>query len=361
MSDTKFRGPAGHTFKRIVAFAGMAALVVGMAACSSRTSDSGSSSGATAKKFTQVAVVTPATEADHGWNQQGIAAAEGAAKQLNLKLDKNTNVGYDNTQTILTQVAKKGNDMVIAWASGFTTAAARASTATGVPMLVVDNPSAAIPGKVGVVTFEAQQGAYLAGIAAAMTTKTKTVGVVVSADDINWFNMSGGFIQGVRSVDPAVKIVIAYIGAASYDDSAGGKKVASQVIAAGADVVFGMGDGSTVGYIAAVESAPTPVKYIADIGDVTDLLKDPSTMLTSVRWNMQDSFVQAIKDAENGTFGKKPYTLTVANGGLTLQDTPQLTPEIKSAVDKAKQGIIDGSITVKTSTTKAAVTELLNQ
>lgn len=361
MSDTKFRGPAGPMLKRVVAFAGMAALVVGMAACTSRTDDSGSGSGDTAKKLTQIAVVTPATEADHGWNQQGLAAAEAAAKELDLKLQKNTNVGYDNTQTMLTQVAKKGNGFVIAWASGFTTAAARASNASGVPMLVVDNPSAAIPGKVGVVTFEAQQGAYLAGIAAAMTTQTKTVGVVVSADDINWFNMSGGFIQGVRSIDPSIKIVIAYIGAAAYDDSAGGKKVASQVIAAGADVVFGMGDGSTVGYIAAVESAPTPVKYIADIGDVTDLLKDPSTMLTSVRWNMKGAFVDAIKGVEDGTFGEKPYTLTVANGGLTLQETPGLTTEIKSAVDKAKQGIVDGSIEVKPSTTKAAVNELLGQ
>jgi basic membrane protein A and related proteins len=84
-------------------------------------------------------------------------------------------------------------------------------------------------------------------------------------------------------------------------------------------------------------------------------------MLTSVRWNMKGAFVDAIKGVEDGTFGKKPYTLTVANGGLTLQETPGLTTEIKSAVDKAKQGIVDGSIEVKPSTTKAAVNELLGQ
>ena len=366
MSDTQSLRPGGRILKRVVAIAGMAVLVASMAACTPRGGGSGGpassgASGDSGAKVTNIAVVTPATESDHGWNQQGLAAAKATASALNLTLMTDTNVGYDNTQTILTQVAKKDNQLVIAWASGFTTAAARAASATGVPILVVDNPSAAIPGKVGVVTFDAQQGAYLAGIAAAMTTKSKTVGVVVSADDINWFNMSGGFIQGVRSVDPSIKIVMAYIGAASYDDSAGGKKVANQVIAAGADVVFGMGDGSTVGYIAAVESAPHPVKYIADIGDVTDLLKDPSTMLTSVRWNMEGSFTAAVKAVEDGSFGKDPFTLTLANGGLSLQDTPNLTPEIKAAVDKAKKGIIDGSITVETSTTKAAVTALLNK
>jgi simple sugar transport system substrate-binding protein len=347
----------------------MTVLVAGMAACSARgggggsasPSGSGSSTTSAAAKVSNIAVVTPATEADHGWNQQGLAAAKATADKMGLTLMTDTNVGYDNTQTILTQVAKKGNQLVLAWASGFTTAAARAASTTGVPILVVDNPSAAIPGKVGVVTFEAQQGAYLAGIAAAMTTKSKIIGVVVSADDINWFNMSGGFIQGVRSVDPSIKIVMAYIGAASYDDSAGGKKVANQVIAAGADVVFGMGDGSTVGYIAAVESAPHPVKYIADIGDVTDLLKDPKTMLTSVRWNMEGAFTDAVKAVDNGTFGQKPFTLTLANGGFNLQKTSNLTPAITAAVDKAQKGIIDGSVTVKTSTTKKAVTALLNQ
>lgn len=362
MSAIDLMRPGGRIVKKVAAFAGIAMLLATMAACSSRggTATSGSSTAA-GTKVTNIAVVTPATEADHGWNQQGVAAAKQVAQNLNLKLMIDTNVGYDNTQTILTQVAKKGNQLVLAWASGFTTAAARAASDTGVPILVVDNPSAAIPGKVGVVTFAAQQGAYLAGVAAAMTTQTKTVGVVVSADDINWFNMSGGFIQGVRSVDPSIKIVMAYIGAASYDDSAGGKKVASQVIAAGADVVFGMGDGSTVGYIAAVEAAPHPVKYIADIGDVTDLFKDPNTMLTSVRWNMEGAFTNAVKTVENGTFGKKAYTLTLANGGLSLQKTANLTPEITAAVDKAKKGIIDGSIQVKESTTKAAVTALLDQ
>src|SRR5699024_1852343 len=122
-----------------------------------------------------------------------------------------------------------GPQLVIAHASGFTTAAARASEATGVPMLVVDNADAEIEGKVGVVTFAAQQVGYLGGIAAAMTTQTGTIGMLLSAEDINWFLMSAGYIQGARSVHPDIKIVSAFVGAASYGDSAGGKKVANQV------------------------------------------------------------------------------------------------------------------------------------
>ena len=320
--------------------------------------DTGEGEGKTVKQF---AIVTPEKESDYGWNQQGIWAAKATAEELGIKLDDNSNVGYDNTETILTQVAEGGNDFIIAHASGFNTAGARVGEQTGVPTLVVDFDKN-VPGKVGTVITQAQEGAYLAGVAAAKTTESKTVGVVASAEDLNWFLMAGGFAQGVYSVDPSIKVVIAYVGPAGYGDSAGGTTVTNQVIAAGADVIMGMGDGATIGYLQAIESAngDKPIHYIATIGDVKDIVKDPSIVLTSVMWNFKDTYVQAIKDIEAGTFGTKTYELTVANGGLSLQESESLTGDVAAAVDKAKAGIIDGSVTVKRTTDKDAVQSLID-
>src|SRR5260370_12926525 len=118
-----------------------------------------------------------------------------------------------------------------------------------VPRMTYDIASELVPGLVSNITTAAQQGGYLAGILAARTTKTKTVGIVISASDTNWYEMSGGFAAGVHSVNPKVKIRFAEIGPAAYDDSAGGKRVALTLISAGADVVFGMGDGASFGYL----------------------------------------------------------------------------------------------------------------
>ena len=219
-------------------------------------------------------------------------------------------------------------------------------------------------GRVGVITFSAQQGGYLAGIAAAKTSKSGKLGIAISADDINWYTMSGGFIAGARSVNPSIKIDVAYIAAAGYDDSAGGKKVVQQLIASGDDVVFGMGDGATVGYVAAVDEANqagNPVKYIADIGDVSDLVSNKDEVLTSVLWEFQGAYEQAIKDVKAGTFARSPYDLNLKNGGIKLQETDQLTADIKSAVAKATSGIEDGSLKVPDTTTKDQLTALLNQ
>ncbi|MCU1557099.1 MAG: family transporter substrate-binding protein [Microbacteriaceae bacterium] len=343
----------------LIAVVAVAAILTG---CSGRGTAPASTSSSS--KFSTVTIVTPATESDHGWNQMGLAGATAAAKATSLKLTSDTNVGYDNTQTILTQAAQKsGVGFVIAHASGFGQAAAQANAKTGVPFLITDVPTAQVKDKIGVITFSAQQGGYLAGIAAAMTTKTNKLGIAISADDVNWFTMSGGFIAGAKSVNPSIHVDVAYIGAAAYDDSAGGKKVVQQLIAAGDDVVFGMGDGATVGYVAAVDEANqagNKVKYIADIGDVSDLVTNADEVLTSVLWVFDGAYTQAIKDIKAGTFARSTYNLDLKNGGIKLQKTADMTSAITAATAKAQSGIEDGSITVPDTTTKAQLTALLN-
>jgi len=167
--------------------------------------------------------------------------------------------------------------------------------------------------------------------------------------------MSSGFVEGVFSVDPTIQVLYTSVGPAAYADAAGGKTATEQIIASGADVVFGMGDGATHGYLQAIDAA-SGVKYIADIGDVTPGLSDPSKLLTSVRWNYEPAYVQAIKDVEAGIYGTVTYPVDVENGGMYLQETDQMTPEILAAVEKASQGIIDGSIvpTIATSADEVA-------
>ena len=163
-----------------------------------------------------------------------------------------------------------------------------------------DAPDADQPGVVADVETSSQQGAYLAGILAAETTKTGTLGIVISAADTNWYKMAGGFVAGARSVNPDVKIRFAQIGQAAYADAAGGKRVTTQVIAAGADVVFGMGDGSSFGMLQAVETAKPPagadkVWFIDVIGDKTNVDKK-GVLLSSVVWDFTDIYNQAIAD-----------------------------------------------------------------
>lgn len=356
----------------IVAGLGVASLVLaGCAAGDTATDDTAEEVAETTEEVTEEStapcdpvdvqsfgIATPETEADYGWNQMGILGATLAADAAGIEADINSGVGYDNSESIITQIVEKGNDFAIAHASGFATGGARVAEVTGTPVLVVDLDQL-VECQVAAVLFDAHEGGYLAGVAAANETTTGTLGIVASAEDLNWFTMSGGFIQGAQSVNPDINIVIAYIGPAEYGDSAGGQRVASQVIAAGADIIFGMGDGATIGYLQAIETASTPVRYIATIGDVTEI-DTTGAMLTSVLWNFDLAYSQALADLAAGTYGTTNYVLNVANGGLSLASADGLNADAQAAVEAATSGISDGSITVEKLTTKDAVQALLD-
>ena len=256
-----------------------AAATVLIAACTSQGSSQTSStpgsspSAGTSAKVTKIAIAVPAKISDYGWNQQGVNAARTVAGASGAQLSVISDIGYDNTQSLLGQLARQHAQFIIAHASGYDTAAKQVAMQYHVPIMTYDIASELVPGLVSNITTSAQQGGYLAGILAASMTKTKTVGIVISASDTNWYEMSGGFAAGVHSVNRKVKIRFAEIGSAAYDDSAGGKRVAQTLISAGADVVFGMGDGASFGYLQAISNANVGHKvwYIGDIGSMAPI------------------------------------------------------------------------------------------
>ena len=75
-------------------------------------------------------------------------------------------------------------------------------------------------------------------------------------------------------------------------------------------------------------------------------------------WNFGNTFAEAISQIDAGTFGNAGLVQDVTNGGISLLETPHITPEAWTAVEAAKAGIADGSITVPTTTTQAEVEAL---
>lgn len=321
---------------------------------------SAASSTPKATKVTKIAIALPAKPTDYGWNQQGVNAASSVARSVGAKLNTISNIGYNNTQSILSQLAQGGAQFIIAHASGYDTAAKQVALRYKVPVMTYDVPNELVKGLVSTITTSAEQGGYLAGILAAKTTKTHTVGIVVSASDSNWFEMSGGFAAGVASVNKKIKVLFAEIGPASYDDSAGGKRVASTLISANADVIFGMGDDASFGYLQAVSTAKASHKvwYIGDIGNMGPIDKQ-HVLLSSEIWSFTNVFRQAVTDIQNGTYGVHGYNLTLANGGISMLKTSYISASTWAAMQAAKAKIISGSIKVPVALTISKVKTLV--
>lgn len=296
-----------------------------------------------------IAVLVPEQGTDFGWNQQGVDAARAVAEKYGLEFMPAEGLGYGDVRPTLRELAEEGADLMIAHASGYNTAAPEIAKETGVPVAIVDSPDAIEKGLVADYTLSGHEGAYLAGRMAAKMTRTGTVGIVVSGEPPSWNSQSAGFAMGVKAEGADTKIIYAVIGPAAYADAAGGRRVTESVISAGADVIFGQGNGSSFGMIEAVETTKAvdggKVWFIDVIGDKSSL--DKGHLLSSVLWNMVPVYSAMVEDLKADEFGTKHYQISLADGSVQLLETPHIPEEIWSELMAMRQDIVDGKIKVE--------------
>jgi simple sugar transport system substrate-binding protein len=316
-----------------------------------------------AAELRAIAILTPEQGSDFGWNQQGVAAARAVAAERGLELMVAEGLGYGDVRPTMRELVADGAGLLIAHASGYNTAAPEIAAETGVPVAIVDAPEALRPGLVADYTLSGHEGAYLAGRLAAKLTRTGTVGIVVSGEPPSWNSQSIAFAQGVRAERSDVTIRYAVIGPAAYSDAAGGKRVTEAIIAAGADIVFGQGDGSTFGMLQAVETTRAvdggEVLFIDVIGDKSSI--DKGHLLSSVIWDMTPVYRAMLDDLEAGRFGTRNYQISLADGSVSLLRTPRIPDEVWAELMALRDDIIAGRIAVVPEFDASAVRPLVSE
>jgi simple sugar transport system substrate-binding protein len=305
--------------------------------------------GASAAEVTSLAIMMPEEPTDYGWNQQGFNAAKTVAAKYHLKFIPATGLGYGDVHAELRELADDGASLIIAHASGYNTAAPEIGAEKHVPVAIVDRPKDSKPGAVADYTMSGHQGAYLAGVLASKMTQTKVVGIVTTGEPPSWNSQSAAFAQGVHATDPALRIVYAVIGPAAYADAAGGRRVTESVIGAGADVIFGQGDGASFGMLQAVETRKSngggKVWFIDVIGDKTPI--DKGNLLSSVIWNLVPVYSAMIEDLKANRFGTHPYPMQLADDSVRLLHSKHIPDRVWSEIEAVRQQIIDGKIKVE--------------
>ena len=108
-----------------------------------------------------------------------------------------------------------------------------------------------------------EHAGFLAGVAAATTTETGTVGFLgATQTGHGQEDYRAGFEAGVESIDPDIRVLAAYLDAFGYrqepnDAPEGGRLVADQLYDAGADVIFHVAGRSGLGVLEAASQLST--------------------------------------------------------------------------------------------------------
>jgi basic membrane protein A len=309
----------------------------------------GATSPAATAEVKKLSILIPEEPTDYGWNQQAFDAAKAVAAKYNLQFMPASGLGYGDVRPTLRELANDGASLMIAHASGYNTAAAEIGAETKVPVAIVEKASATKPGLVADYSLSGYEGAYLTGRLAAKMTKTGTVGIVVSAEPLAFNSQSAAFAQGVKAEKADTKILYAVIGPAAYSDAAGGRRVTETVIGAGADIIFGQGDGSSFGMLQATETTKSAkgdtVWFIDIIGDKSKV--DKGTLLSSVVWNLVPTYSAMVEDLKADRFGTHPYKISLADDSIQLLQSKHIPDAVWSQIMDLRKDIIAGKIKIE--------------
>lgn len=220
-------------------------------------------------------------------------------------------------------------------------------------------------------TFRDNEAAYLAGIAAAQTTKSNKVGFVGGEEGVVIDRFQAGFEQGVadeaKKLGKTVNVDVQY--AASFGDPAKGKALAASMYKDGADIVYHAAGGTGVGVFQEAkalnegltkdELATKKVWVIGVDRDQNDDGKfkskdgqEDNFTLTSTLKGVSAAVKDISTRALNDKFpGGQHLVYGLKDGGVDLTDAA-LSKDAKAAVKDAKQAIIDGKIKVPEKPTK---------
>ncbi|MEU1403370.1 BMP family ABC transporter substrate-binding protein [Streptomyces sp. NPDC005728] len=204
------------------------------------------------------------------------------------------------------------------------------------------------------MVFHEEQASYLAGVAAAKTTKKNHVGFIGGVDIPLIHKFEAGFKQGARSVNPKIKIESQYLtqtpqeGGFSSPDK--GENATNGQIDAGADVIYHAAGLSGQGVIkSAAEHKVWAIGVDSDQYVQDALAKYKNYILGSALKNVGG----AVYDLAKSVYEGKPLSGEVRgdlkSGGVGFADSNpkyKAMTDVVSAVEKAKQDIIDGKITV---------------
>ncbi|MFD1662044.1 BMP family protein [Streptomyces caeni] len=296
---------------------------------------------------------------DQSFNDAAYAGFQKAEKDFKISgRDIEPQDGESDADKVqrLETLAKSGYNPVIG--VGFAYAPAVKQVAAKYPKVtfgIIDDNTIQLK-NVADMVFHEEQSSYLAGVAAAKTTKKNHIGFIGGVDIPLIHKFEAGFVQGAKSVNPKVKIESQYLtqtpaeGGFSSPDK--GKDAANGQIEAGADVIYQAAGLSGQGVIqAAAAHKVWAIGVDSDQYTQSALAKYKDYILGSALKNVGGAVYELTKSVVEGKPLSGEQRGDLKSGGVGFADSNpkyQAMKDVVAAVDKAKQDIIDGKVTVNT-------------
>lgn len=294
------------------------------AACGSSKSNQQS-----ARPALRVALLTPGPVSDQSWN--------GGAYQGLLRIRDSLGAQISHIQTKtpaefeenFRQYGAQGYDLVFGHGFEFQDAARAVAPSYPQTQYVITSGNTSAANVSGIV-FGFAEPSYLAGMIAGSVTRSNRIGVIGGTELPPVRESFRAFTDGVHAVNPAARVVSAYIG--NWDDVSAGKEQALAQLASGVDVIFQNADAAGLGVIQAVREASNAYVFGSN-SNQNDVA--PNVTLGSVAIDLPHAFLTIAREIRDHRFTPGLITLGMREEVVKLVLNPRLTARIPEAARKA--------------------------
>jgi len=290
-----------------------------------------------------------------GFNELAWEGVKRAADSLGADL-KEISAEPDDTDADrvarLSELADAGYYPILAISPTYAAAVAKvAPKYPGTWFAIVDDGIVDAPKVIG-IQFHEEQGSFLVGAAAALTSKTGNVGFIGAVQTPVLERFEAGFTAGALAANPDVKVQVVYLSrppaSASLTDPAKARKAALLMYDAGADVIFGADGDSGNGVIQAAHD-----RGLWAIGVNSDqyLLSNPSVrgaILTSMLKRADVAMYTITMEVANGVPKDGNNVFGVDQGAVGYSTSGGFVDAIKAQLDAFAARIASGEILVPT-------------
>ncbi|MDY6785152.1 MAG: BMP family protein [Cyanobacteriota bacterium] len=292
----------------------------------------------------KVAMILPATIDDGSWSQSGYEGLQLIQQELGAQVAHTEQAGElsdAEKEKIIEQYALNGFNFIIGHGGEFLNAIEK--VAENYPR-VKFSATTNCPGNninQGCLTFRGGELGYLAGVVAALKTKTQKVGFIGGVDYAHMKERAILFERGVKSIDPKIEVKVDWLG--SWTDEEKAKKLATQQVESGVDII-------SISAEPAEESvySLTSKKDFYLIGWQLDRAPlAPDRVVTSALQDVPKMMLQGAILVEKGRWEGKQYKLGIEDGVQELAPfRGTLAPAEKARVKSITEDILTDEIDV---------------
>ena len=278
----------------------------------------------------EVALLTPGSVSDGGWNQGAYDGLKRIEAELGARVSHVETKTPAEFEEGFRDYASRGFDLVFGHGFEYQEAAARVAAEFPKTVFITTSGNTVRPNLAPMV-FELEQATYLCGLLAGRMSASGLAGMIGGIDLPSIRSTFLAFRGGFETGRPAGRVREVFIG--NFDDGAAAREAAKALLEEGADFLIHQANDAGRGVFQAVSERAHAGAAVYAFGTNRDqTAMAPDVVIASATLDLPGAFVEVARRVRDGRFEARPLRLGMNEGVVALAWNPALEGRVPEPV-----------------------------